>query len=67
MWKRALTMEFFVQEILWLNILEQEYHSDDDISAISDSDSDILETVEKADFVEFLDNDTYTCYCAGTT
>jgi hypothetical protein len=25
--------------------------------AISDSDSDILETIEKADIVEFLDND----------
>ena len=26
---------------------------------ISDSDSDILETVEKADYVEFLDDDGY--------
>ena len=59
MWKRAaLTMESFVQKILRLNILEQEYHSNDDVSAISDSDSDILETVEKANFVEFLDNDS---------
>jgi hypothetical protein len=51
-------MESFVQKILRLNILEQEYHSNDDVSAISDSDSDILETVEKANFVEFLDNDS---------
>ena len=49
-------MEFFVQ--LRLNILEQDHHSDDDVSAISDSESDILETIEKADFVEFLDNDS---------
>jgi hypothetical protein len=27
---------------------------------ISDSDSDILETIEKADFVEFLDNNSST-------
>ena len=51
-------MGFFVQEILRLNILAQDYHSDDDVSAICNSDSDILETVEKADFVEFLDNDS---------
>ena len=53
-------MEFFVQEILWLNILAQDYHSDDDISVISDSDSDIWETVEKADFVEFFGDDSST-------
>ena len=51
----ACTMEFFVQEILRLNILAQDYyHSDDDVLVISDSDSDILEIIEKADFVEFL-------------
>ena len=50
-------MEFLVQEILRLNIASQDYDSDDDISALSGSDSDILETVEKADFVEFLDDD----------
>ena len=33
---------------------------DDDFLALSDSDSDSLETVEKADFVEFLDNDSST-------
>jgi len=44
---------FFVQEILRLNILAQDYHSNDDVLAISDSDSDTLETFEKADFVEF--------------
>ncbi len=40
-------MEIFVKEILILNILAQDYHSDNDVSAIIDSDSDILETVEK--------------------
>ena len=54
MWKWALKQwNFFVQEILRLNNLAQDYHSDDDVLAISDSDYDILETVEKADFVEF--------------
>ena len=57
----ARSMEFFVQEILRLNILAQDYyHPDDDVSAISDSDSDILETVEKADFVEFLGDNSST-------
>ena len=51
-------MEIFVQEILRINVLAQDYHSDDDVLAISDSDSDILETNEKADFVEFLDDDS---------
>ena len=53
-------MEIFVQQILWLKIWAQDYHSIDDVSDNSDSDSDILETVEKADFVEFLDNDSST-------
>ena len=53
-------MEFFVQEILRLNILAQDYHSNDDVLAVSDSDSDILETVEKADFVEFLGDNSST-------
>ena len=53
-------MELFVYEILRLQILAQDYHSDDDVSAISDSDSDILVTVEKADIIEFLDNDSST-------
>ena len=54
-------MQLFVQPILGLKILVQDYHSDDDIcSAISDSDSNILVTVEKADFVEFLDNNSST-------
>jgi hypothetical protein len=39
-----------------LNIFAQDYHSDDDVLAISDSDSDILVSVEKADIVEFLDD-----------
>ena len=48
----------FVQEILRINVLAQDYHSDDDVLAIIDSDSDILETIEKADFVEVLDDDS---------
>ena len=54
-------MKIFVQEILRLNILAQDYyHSDDDVSTISNSDSDILETVEKADFVEILEDNSST-------
>ena len=60
MWKRALTMEFVGQEILVLKIPAHDYYSDDDVLAHSNSDSDILATVEKADFVEFLDNDSST-------
>ena len=45
-------MEFFGQEILWLKIPAHDFHSDDeDVSALKNSDSDILATVEKADFV----------------
>ena len=51
-------MEFLVQEILRLNIASQDSDSDDEVSALSSSDSDILETVEKADLVEFLDDDS---------
>ena len=53
-------MELFLQKILQLNILAQDYHSNDDVSAISDSDSDILETVEKANIVEFFNDDSST-------
>ena len=53
-------MELFVHEILRLKILAQDCHSDDDVSAIRDSDSDILVTVEKADIVKFLDDDSST-------
>ena len=56
----VLAIEFLVQEILQLNIASQDSDSDDDISALSGSDSDILKTVEKADFVEFWDNDSST-------
>ena len=38
-------MEFLVHEILWLNIASQDSDSDDDVSALSGSDSNILETV----------------------
>ena len=34
------------------------YHSYDDVSALSNSDSAILASLEKADFVEFLDDDS---------
>ena len=47
-------MEILVLEILQLNIASQDSDSDDYFSALSGSDSDILETVEKPDFVEFL-------------
>ena len=60
MWKRALTMEFVGQEILVLKIPAHDYYSDDDVLVYSNSDSDILATVEKADFVEFLDDDSST-------
>ena len=56
MWKRALTMEFFGQEILGLKTPAHDYHSDDDVSALTNS--DILAKVEKADFVEFLDDNS---------
>ena len=46
-------MEFFGQEILGLKILAHDYHSDDDVLALNNSDSDILATIEKADFVDF--------------
>ena len=50
-------MEVLVQEILRLNIASQaDSDSDDDVSALSGSDSDVLETIEKADFVEFSDD-----------
>ena len=38
----------------------KDYHSDDDVSAFNDSDSVVLETVEKADFVGFFDDDSST-------
>ena len=43
-----------------VNIASQNSDSDDDVSALSDSDSDILETGEKADIVNFLDSDCST-------
>ena len=52
-------MEFFGPEILGLKIPAHDCHSNDDVSALNNSDSDILATVEKADFVEFLDDDSY--------
>jgi hypothetical protein len=53
-------MDFLVQEIVGRKIELQDSYSDDDILAIIYSDSDILETVEKADFAEFLDDDSST-------
>ena len=53
-------MEFFVQKIVGRKIESQDFNSDDDVSAIIDYDSDILETVEKAIIVEFLNNDSLT-------
>ena len=60
-WKRALTIiEFVGQEILERKLREDNYYSDDDFSAHCHSDSDILATVEKADFVEFMDDHSST-------
>ena len=54
-------MEVLVQEILRINVASQaDSDSDDDVSALSGSDSDVLETIEKADFVEFSDDDSST-------
>ena len=53
-------MELFVQQILRIKIWAHDNHSNDDVLAIGDSDSDSLETVEKADFVEFLDDSSST-------
>ena len=53
-------MELFVQKIIGRKIESQDFNSDDDVSAIIDSDSDILETVEKANIVEFLNDDSST-------
>ena len=50
----------FVQKIVGRKIESQDFSSDDDVSAIIDSDSDILETVEKANIVEFLNDDSST-------
>ena len=44
-------MEFLVLEIWRLNFASQDSDSDVNVLALSGSDSDILETVEKADFV----------------
>ena len=54
----GLTMELFVQEILQLKFLAKDYHFDDDVSANSHSDSGILGTIEKADFVKLYDDDS---------
>ena len=45
--KRALTIEFIVQAIVGRKIESQDSYSDGDVLAISDSDSDILVTVER--------------------
>ena len=51
-------MEFLVQETLRLNIASQDSDVDDDISVLSGSDSDVLETVKMANLVEFFDDDS---------
>ena len=54
-------MEFVAQKIVGRKIESQDSYSDDDISAISDSNSNILETVEKqANIVEFSNEDSPT-------
>ena len=57
MWKLALTMDFVGKENLGLKFPAHDYYSDDDALTHTNSDSDILATVQKVDFVEFLDND----------
>jgi len=54
MCKRALAMEFVGQEIVGLKIPAHNYHSDDDVLALSNSDFDILATIEKV----FLDDNS---------
>ena len=49
---------FWTGDFRTKKIPAHDYHSDDDVSALNNSDSDILATVEKADFVEFLDDDS---------
>ena len=49
-------MDFVGQKILGFKIPAHGHYSDDDVLGHSHSDSDILETVEKADFVEFSDD-----------
>ena len=51
-------MELLVQKIVGRKIETQDFSSDDEVSAIIDSDSDILETIEKANIVEFLNDNS---------
>ncbi len=53
-------MEFFVQAIVGRKIESQDSYYNDDVSVISNSDSDILVTVEKANIVEFSKDDSST-------
>ena len=53
-------MELFVQKIVGRKIESQDFNSDDDILVISDHVSDILDTIEKANIVEFLGDDSST-------
>mgnify|MGYP006198294083 CR=1 FL=1 len=52
-------MEFFEQAMVGRKIEPQDTFSDD-VSAISDSDSDVLEIVEKTEIVKFLDDESST-------
>ena len=53
-------MERFVQKIVGRKIESQDFSSDNDVSVIIDSNSNFLETVEKANIVEFLNDDSST-------
>ena len=53
-------VEFVVHEILWPKIKSQDSYLDDEVLSLSDSDSNILAMVEKADFVDFSDDDCST-------
>ena len=53
-------MVFFVQAIALRKIESQDSYSDGDVLAISDSDSDILVTIENANIVEFSGDNSST-------
>ena len=52
--QQALTMEVFLQEILQIKFLAQDYYSNDEVSALSNSNYDILKTIEKVHFVSWV-------------
>ena len=51
-------MKLFAQKIVGQKIESQDFSSDNDVSMIIDSNSNYLETVEKANIAEFLNDDS---------